>query len=162
MNVESKANEGCERYLDIDVKASNKAAPFDLADLDHKGRKCAKKAEPYFPVCGKVTARWLNRTAQQQCQEDQTGRKRWCGVLKYAKMLRNGSIPPPPVFLAPCITGGDLYRNIDGARRIMAIAEADSPDIKCVILRRENAQQSPPLVEKPLHGFSTSEAQHST
>ena len=136
MNVESKSDQGCERFLDIDVSETTNAATFDAETLDRAGRKRARQAKPYSAVLGRLTVKWRDAKAREECEDYQTKRNRWNGVIKNAARLKNGETPPCPVFLAPDITGTDLYRNIDGARRIMAVAESQSAGIECIILRR--------------------------
>jgi hypothetical protein len=141
MNVEEKKIRAVNDFSILQSQIPIIRQNLTRKTLNSKGRKYMQTVKSYFPVYGKVISRWKDDTSREKCKEYEihfmSKQKRWKCVLDYAIRLENREIPPPPVFLAPCITGTNLYRNIDGARRIMAIAEANWPNIQCIILKKE-------------------------
>ena len=137
MNVEAKPKRGCERFLNIDVFATGQVITFDARTMDRKGHKEAQVAELYIAFEGNVTARWIDSGKRGECKLDQERRNRWENIVVNTARLKKGQLPPPPVFLDPSITGTGLYRNIDGARKIMSMAEANHIELRCIILKKD-------------------------
>ena len=142
MNVESKLDGGCERFLNIEVRPTDEAIDFDDTCVDQAGRKHLRGAVPYVAIKGTVSAQWIDESNRWACMEYQKRRKgrkrqnRWDAVEAIAEQLQAGKQIPGPVYLHPSISGTGRYRAIDGARRTMALAESGLSCIPCVVLRR--------------------------
>ena len=141
MNVYKPAD-GSENFLDLEVTASDIPCAFDPSSLDSSGRRVLAGYANYCAVLGCVIIAWIDGSHREACKRNQSNRRRWKTVERYTFRLQNGETPPPPVFASPAIAGITFFRMVDGARRIMAAAEAHVPSLSCVVLIPKSENQN--------------------
>ncbi len=87
------------------------------------------------------------RGCRQACKEYETRfrdrRRKY--VEPYARAIKEGAQFPAPVFVDPSLSGNadGLFEMIDGARRVMAHAEAQTATVKVWIVSKASAIQTP-------------------
>lgn len=141
MQVQSKPDSGCERFISIEVELTSESAAFDPNDLDRIGRREFDRhvqGRPYRAVTGMAAISWKSPSDRQECMQYQTARRgnRWQTVLAYAALISARTMPPGgPVLLHPSLTGAadGKLQPIDGARRLMACLEAGLKSIPVVV-----------------------------
>jgi hypothetical protein len=146
LQVESNPKQGCERFLRTEVTFSEGAPPATWYEhLDRKGKRTLRSLlgdPPYVAVSGYATVTWKDEQARQDCISYQSGRKgkhgsRWDDVVRYAaRLASDASSDSGPTFVHPDVTicGHKLLRPIDGARRLMAAAEAGGKQIPAIVV----------------------------
>jgi hypothetical protein len=143
LGVEAKPDKGCERFLSIEVNVTRvAAAPGWYEPLVGKAKPILRELlgePPYVALMGKAKVAWKDDQARNDCIAYQMGWRpsRWDDVLKYAELLSAGkSFNHGPTFVHPTATASStgLLQPIDGARRLMASAEAGGREIPALIV----------------------------
>jgi len=132
MNVACETRKGCQRHLDLDVTESRHPSTLNL---DRKGKSVIAQYSDFIAVTGLIRIAWKSAESREQCRNEQDARGRWRDVENYRDSMKSGNPLPNPVFLSPSLTGLTTYEMVDGARRIMAAAEAGIAELACTILR---------------------------
>lgn len=135
MNVMIQNKKGCERHLELEVVEPNDPSVCPYPKLDRRAKGIVGRFPDHTSVMGYVSIRWKSVDNREQCRIEQTLRNRWRCVEDYASSMNGGAMFPPSVFLSPTLTNEGMYILVDGARRIMAAAEAGTTHLKCTILR---------------------------